>query len=131
MLLLGPSLLQISTIIIERATTATTQSLPFFLFAKAEPMPLPKSSIFDTLLGLANNNASPSQQQVSGLADQSSLADKSSQSHVGASAAITSGASHGSALNGAGARGSADKVTLAGDILLGGLFPIHMKGKQN
>lgn len=77
-------------------------------------------SIFDSLLGLGGEQQQPN--NANSVAPAPSPAGQPGAASSGESSPPKNG--HSQAL-----AATSDKVTLAGDILLGGLFPIHMKGE--
>jgi len=112
--------------------------------AKQRRSPLQPGSILDSILGLASSETE--RQAVQQEAAETSSRDNGQTAAEGApsgeqrrpSGGGGSGSGSSNAQNqlqlqlqGAGMSSSSDKVTLAGDILLGGLFPIHMKGEYH
>jgi len=116
--------------------------------AKQRRSALQPGSILDSILGLASSETD--RQAVQQEAAETSSANNGQTAAEGApsgeqrrpSGGGGSGGGSGSGssnaqnqfqlqLQGAGMSSSSDKVTLAGDILLGGLFPIHMKGEYH
>lgn len=86
-----------------------------------EPMPFPSASIFSSILGGSSsgngngngNNNNDNSNSVQQQQDQGSSANTKIGQQTAPSTSST----------------AKDKVTFDGDVLLGGLFPIHMKGK--
>ena len=90
----------------------------------------PANSIFDSLLGSAGSSTEPAPTEE-GLADENQqLTDEQLAGAKHHQHQAVRGHAHNGEANPYFKIGQvSDKVTLPGDILLGGLFPLHMKGE--